>query len=52
VREAYPGTGIGLAIVQQIAERSGGRAWVETSPLGGCRFGITLPAPPRLEEAA
>jgi PAS domain S-box-containing protein len=52
VREAYAGTGIGLAIVQQIAERSDGRAWVETSPLGGCRFGITMPSPPRLEEAA
>ena len=46
VREAYSGTGIGLAIVQQIAERSDGRAWVEASPLGGCRFGIDLPAPP------
>lgn len=46
VREAYAGTGIGLAIVQQIAERSDGRAWVESSPLGGSRFGIDLPAPP------
>ncbi|MCW2777132.1 MAG: hypothetical protein JWN17_857 [Frankiales bacterium] len=46
VREAYPGTGIGLAIVQQIAERSEGRAWVEQSPLGGSRFCVTLPAPP------
>jgi PAS domain S-box-containing protein len=44
VREAFPGTGIGLAIVQQIAERSDGRAWVEASPLGGSRFCITLPA--------
>ena len=43
VREAYAGTGIGLAIVQQIAERSDGRAWVEPSPLGGSRFCITLP---------
>jgi PAS domain S-box-containing protein len=51
VREAYPGTGIGLAIVQQVAERSDGRAWVEESPLGGCRFCITLPAVPG-EEAA
>jgi PAS domain S-box-containing protein len=45
VREAYAGTGIGLAIVQQIAERSDGRAWVEASPLGGSRFCITLPSP-------
>jgi PAS domain S-box-containing protein len=52
VREAYAGTGIGLAIVQQIAERSEGRAWVEDSPLGGSRFCITLPTPPISGEAA
>jgi signal transduction histidine kinase len=46
VREAYSGTGIGLAIVQQVAERSDGVAWVEESPLGGCRFCITLPPAP------
>jgi PAS domain S-box-containing protein len=46
VREAYPGTGIGLAIVLQIAERCDGKAWVESSPLGGSRFCITLPSPP------
>ncbi|MDQ1689748.1 MAG: hypothetical protein QOK42_2723 [Frankiaceae bacterium] len=46
VREAYPGTGIGLAIVQQIAERCDGQAWVEPSELGGSRFCIMLPAPP------
>lgn len=44
VREAYPGTGIGLAIVRQIAERVGGRCWVETSHLGGARFCVTFPA--------
>lgn len=44
VREEYGGTGIGLAIVQQVAERSHGTAWVEASPLGGSRFCITLPA--------
>ena len=46
VREAYAGTGIGLAIVQQVAERSGGHAWVEQSHLGGSRFCVTLPAVP------
>ncbi len=50
VREAYTGTGIGLAIVQQVAERSEGTAWVEESHLGGSRFCITLPAAP--EEGA
>jgi PAS domain S-box-containing protein len=52
VREAYPGTGIGLAIVQQIAERTEGRAWVEESVLGGCRFCITFPASPQSTESS
>jgi PAS domain S-box-containing protein len=52
VREAYSGTGIGLAIVQQVAERSDGRAWVEESHLGGSRFCVTLPAVPGEEPAA
>lgn len=52
VREAYPGTGIGLAIVQHVAERSDGRAWVEASPLGGCRFGVSFPAAPQKAVAA
>jgi PAS domain S-box-containing protein len=46
VREAYPGTGIGLAIVAQVALRCGGRAWVEESPLGGSRFCVTFAVPP------
>jgi light-regulated signal transduction histidine kinase (bacteriophytochrome) len=46
VREDYAGTGIGLAIVQQVAENHGGRVWVEQSPMGGCRFSLTLPAAP------
>jgi PAS domain S-box-containing protein len=52
VREAYSGTGIGLAIVQQVAERSGGTAWVEESHLGGSRFCLTLPAVPGEEPPA
>jgi PAS domain S-box-containing protein len=44
VREQYGGTGIGLAVVQKVAEQSGGRVWVEDSPLGGARFSVTLPA--------
>lgn len=46
VREAYAGTGIGLAIAQQIVELHNGRIWIEDSALGGARFCCTLPAAP------
>lgn len=46
VREAFPGTGIGLAIVQQIAERAHGKVWIEASHLGGSRFCVALPGVP------
>lgn len=39
----YPGTGIGLAVVQRCVERHGGRVWVEDAPGGGTRFCLTLP---------
>jgi len=37
------GTGIGLAIVRKIAERHGGRAWVDDAPGGGAAFHVLLP---------
>ena len=38
VSRDVPGTGAGLAIVAQVAERYGGRVWVEDAPGGGARF--------------
>jgi signal transduction histidine kinase len=42
--EAYPGTGIGLAIVKRGINRLGGKVWVESAPGKGSRFYISLPS--------
>jgi PAS domain S-box-containing protein len=41
--EAFPGTGVGLAIVRRAMERMGGRSGVESTPGQGSRFWIELP---------
>ena len=42
-RDAYPGSGVGLAICKRIVERHNGKIWADSNDMKGCSIVFTIP---------